>query len=177
MGGHSRGLDLLLPMFRPPWNGSADGMATDSELLGIRPRLRNDAVFLRVETGVYLRHSEAACVLKGRLAYQWISILGPRMNGERTIGELCDGLDDDQRRTVLTLTGTLIDRGFVRHVPPADGAGLDAGVLTRFAPQITLIEHFAAGRGDPPAVRFGRFRTARALVAGSGRILTAAVQG
>ncbi|MDN3352025.1 TOMM precursor leader peptide-binding protein [Actinomadura sp. DC4] len=151
-------------------------MATDSELLEIRPRLRNDAVFLRVETGVYLRHSETACVLKGKLAYQWISILGPRMNGEVSVGELCDGLSDGQRQTVLRLTGALLAQGFVRDVPPAADAGLPEAVLTRFRPQINLIEHFAAG-GDSPAVRFGRFRSARALVAGSAPVLTAAVQG
>ena len=151
-------------------------MATDSELLRIRPRLRNDAVFLRVETGVYLRHSETACVLKGKLAYQWISILGPRMNGEVSVGELCEGLSEAQRRTVLRLTGALLAQGFVRDVPPASGAGLPDAVLTRFRPQINLIEHFAAG-GESPAARFGRFRAARALVAGAAPVLTAAVQG
>ena len=152
-------------------------MATDSELLSIRPRLRNDAVFLRVETGVYLRHSETACVLKGGLAYQWMSILGPRMTGEYSVGELCEGLGDAQRQTVLRLTGTLLAQGFVRDVPPAADAGLPDTVLTRFRPQINLIEHFAGTTGDSPAVRFGRFRAARALVAGSAPVLTAAVQG
>jgi bacteriocin biosynthesis cyclodehydratase domain-containing protein len=152
-------------------------MATESELLSVRPRLRNDAVFLRVDTGVYLRHSETACVLKGGLAYQWMSILGPRMNGEFTVSELCEGLDDGQRQTVLRLTGTLLAQGFVRDVPPARDAGLPESVLSRFRPQINLIEHFAGTSGEPPAVRFGRFRAARALVAGSAPVLTAAVQG
>lgn len=152
-------------------------MATESELLSVRPRLRNDAVFLRVDTGVYLRHSENACVLKGGLAYQWMSILGPRMNGEFTVGELCDGLEEAQRQTVLRLTGTLLAQGFVRDVPPAADAGLPESVLTRFRPQINLIEHFAGTTGESPAVRFGRFRAARALVAGSSPVLTAAVQG
>jgi len=152
-------------------------MATDSELLNVRPRLRNDAVFLRVETGVYLRHSETACVLKGGLAYQWMSILGPRMTGEFSVAELCDGLGDAQRQTVLRLTGTLLAQGFVRDVPPAADAGLPDAVLTRFRPQINLIEHFAGATSDSPAVRFGRFRVARALVAGAAPMLTAAVQG
>jgi bacteriocin biosynthesis cyclodehydratase domain-containing protein len=152
-------------------------MATESELLSIRPRLRNDAVFLRVDTGVYLRHSENACVLKGGLAYQWMSILGPRMNGEFTVGELCDGLEEAQRQTVLRLTGTLLAQGFVRDVPSAAGAGLPDSVLTRFRPQINLIEHFAGTTGESPAVRFGRFRAARALVAGASPVLTAVVQG
>jgi bacteriocin biosynthesis cyclodehydratase domain-containing protein len=152
-------------------------MATDSELLGIRPRLRNDAVFLRVETGVYLRHSETACVLKGGLAYQWMSILGPRMTGEFSVAELCDGLGEAQRQTVLRLTGTLLAQGFVRDVPPAADAGLPDAVLARFRPQINLVEHFKGTTGDSPAVRFGRFRAARALVAGAAPVLTAAVQG
>ena len=152
-------------------------MATDSELLSVRPRLRNDAVFLKVDTGVYLRHSETACVLKGGMAYQWMSILGPRMNGELSVGELCEGLDDGQRQTVLRLTGTLLAQGFVRDVPPAREAGLPDAVLARFRSQINLIEHFAGTTGESPAVRFGRFRAARALVAGSAPVLTAVLQG
>ncbi len=153
-------------------------MASEAELLKVRPRLRNDAVFLKVETGVYLRHTETACVLKGRLAYQWISILGPRMNGEYSVGELCSGLDDGQRQTVLRLTGALLERGFVRDVPSAGDAGLSDAVLTRFRPQINLVEHFTGGAGgDSPAARFARFRSARALVIGSGPVVDAAVRG
>src|SRR3569833_3553247 len=143
-------------MFRPLEIGRGSGMATDSELLEVRPRLRNDAVFLRVETGVYLRHSETACVLKGGLAYQRLSALGPRMNGEVSVAELCEGLDEGQRRTVLRLTGTLLAQGFVRDVPPAAAAGLPEAVLRRFRPQITLIELFVSGA----AGRFARWRGA-----------------
>lgn len=152
-------------------------MATDSELLVMRPRLRNDAVFLRVDTGVYLRHSESACVLKGRLVYQWISALGPRMNGEHTLAELCAGLDDDQRRTVLRLTGALLERGFVRAVPSLGDTAPPPAVPARFRPQVGLIEHLAGAAGDAPAVRFGRFRSARALVTGPAPVLAAAVRG
>jgi bacteriocin biosynthesis cyclodehydratase domain-containing protein len=152
-------------------------MAYESALLEMRPRLRNDAVFLRVETGVYLRHSDSACVLKGQLAYEWMSTLGPRLNGESTVNELCAGLDESQRQTVIGLTRALLARGFLRDVPPAEEAGLTEAEIVRFQPQINFIEHFTGTAPEPPATRFVRFRTGRVLVMGSAEMLIPTVAG
>jgi bacteriocin biosynthesis cyclodehydratase domain-containing protein len=142
-------------------------VASEKRLAEIHPRLRNDVVFLRVETGIYLRSSDSACVLKGPGAYEWMSILGPRMTGELSIAELCDGLDEKRRKTAVGLMRTLLDRGFARHTPPPDTATLPAPVLEAFGPQINFVEHFMHADEHRPEELFARFRASRVLVAGS----------
>ncbi len=144
----------------------------------IRPRLRNDVVFLRVETGIYLRSAENSCVLKGAGAYEWMSVLGPRMNGEHTVDELCDGLDEERRKTAVGLVGTLISRGFARHAPPSRPDVLPAGVGTAFAAQTHFVEHFMHGDDSSPQELFARFRASRVLVTGPpGAVSAAAIRG
>lgn len=153
--------------------------ATESApLADIRPRLRNDVVFLRVDTGIYLRSSETSCVLKGAGAYEWMSVLGPRMTGESTVGEICEGLDENRRKTAVGLMRTLLDRGFARAVPRPDTQMLPAGVLDSFATQINFVEHFMHADQRTPQELFARFRSSRVLVSGSpGGVAAAAVRG
>jgi bacteriocin biosynthesis cyclodehydratase domain-containing protein len=150
----------------------------ETHLLDIRPRLRNDVVFLRVETGIYLRSSETTCVLKGPGAYEWMSVLGPRLTGESTIAELCEGLDEKRRRTAVGLIRTLLDRGFARDLPKGDSAALPEPVAELFAPQVNFVEHFMHGHDLTPQELFARFRATRVLVAGPpGPVAVAAVRG
>ncbi len=142
----------------------------------IRPRLQNDVVFLRVDNGVYLRSSENACVVKGNGAYDWLSTLAPLMTGEYTVQELCSGLDEGRRRTVLGLVRTLLDRGFARQTTPPGDNDLPAEVRRAFAPQINLIDHYG-GSTQPAAQRFQRFRTSTVLVAGDDEVALAAAGG
>ncbi|MDQ2956737.1 MAG: TOMM precursor leader peptide-binding protein [Actinomycetota bacterium] len=150
---------------------------TGSPLADIRPRLRNDVVFLRVDTGIYLRSSEVSCVLKGRGVYDWMAALGPRMTGEWTVADLCDGLDDARRGTAEGLVRTLLDRGFARDATSGDG-GLPEPVLRQFTSQINFIEHFMHASGRSPQALFGQFRSSRVLVVGpSSGIIDAAIRG
>jgi bacteriocin biosynthesis cyclodehydratase domain-containing protein len=150
----------------------------ETPLLQIRPRLRNDVVFLRVETGIYLRSSETTCVLKGPGAYEWMSVLGPRLNGESTIAELCDGLDEKRRGTAIGLIRTLLARGFARDLPKGDSATLPEKISETFAPQINFVEHFMHGHDLTPQELFTRFRSTRVLVAGPpSAVAVAAVRG
>jgi bacteriocin biosynthesis cyclodehydratase domain-containing protein len=146
--------------------------------MDIRPRLRNDVVFLRVETGIYLRSSENSCVLKGPGAYEWMSILGPRMTGESSMAELCVGLDDNRRKTAVGLMRTLLNRGFARAVPAPDLRALPSAMLEAFSPQINFIEHFMHADQRTPQELFARFRSSRVLVSGPpGGVAAAAVRG
>ncbi len=150
----------------------------NTSLMDIRPRLRNDVVFLRVDTGIYLRSSENSCVLKGPGAYEWMSVLGPRMTGESSMADLCEGLDDNRRRTAVGLMRTLLTRGFARAVPAPDPRALPSAVLEAFSPQINFIEHFMHADRRTPQELFTRFRSSRVLVSGPpGGIAAAAVRG
>jgi bacteriocin biosynthesis cyclodehydratase domain-containing protein len=150
----------------------------ETRLAALRPRLRNDVVFLRVDTGIYLRSSETSCVLKGQGAYEWLSVLAPRMTGQLTMAELCEGLDEKRRTTAFTLIRTLLDRGFARDVPPPDGTVLDAAVSEFFAPQINFIEHRMHADRHTPQELFARFRASRVLVSGPrGEIADAVIRG
>jgi bacteriocin biosynthesis cyclodehydratase domain-containing protein len=151
---------------------------TSSPLADIRPRLRNDVVFLRVDTGIYLRSSEVSCVLKGQGVYDWMAALGPRMTGEWTVAELCEGLDEGRRRTAEGLVRTLLDRGFARDAVSTVDAELPEQVLRRFAAQINFVEHFMHATGRSPQAWFSRFRSSRVLVVGPPTgIAEAAVRG
>jgi bacteriocin biosynthesis cyclodehydratase domain-containing protein len=144
----------------------------------IRPRLRNDVVFLRVDTGIYLRSAENSCVLKGAGAYEWMSALAPSMNGESTVDEICDGLDDKRRATAVGLVKTLLTRGFARHAPAGGDDVLSDEVAAAFASQTNLVEHFQHADDRTPQELFARFRTSRVLVTGPpGAVAAAAVRG
>lgn len=153
-------------------------MIDSAPLMEIRPRLRNDVVFLRVDTGIYLRSSETSCVLKGAGAYEWMSVLGPQMTGESTMAELCEGLDESRRKTAVGLMRTLLARGFARAVLRPDVRMLPAGVSDLFAPQINFVEHFMHTDQRTPQELFARFRSSRVLVSGPpGGVAAAAVRG
>lgn len=151
----------------------------DEKALGsIRPRLRNDVVFLRVETGIYLRSAENSCVLKGTGAYEWMSVLGPRMDGSHTVDELCESLDDQRRETAVGLVRTLLARGFARHAPQGDDDVLPPGVAAAFAAQTQFVEHFMHADDRTPQELFAAFRSTRVLLTGpAGPVSAAALRG
>src|ERR1044072_3676763 len=87
-------------------NSAPNGLATLTD--DLRPKLRNDVVFLRVDTGIYLRSPETSCVLKGKGAYEWLAVLGPRMTSRQTLAQLCEGLDPARRGTAVALVKALL---------------------------------------------------------------------
>ena len=127
----------------------------------IRPSLKQDAVFLRSQHGVFVRHREDSFVIKGQSAFQLLSALAPHMTGERTLSELCDGLTEGQKSSVESLVSMLTARGLVidHEVPAAD---VDLQALQTFAGQVSFLEHF----GDRGGRGFDRFRNAAILVVG-----------
>ena len=126
-----------------------------------RPSLKQDAVFLRSQHGVFVRHREDSFVIRGQSAFQLLSALAPHMTGEQTLSELCDGLTEGQKSSVMSLVSTLIARGLViDHELPAEGVDVEA--LKTFASQVSFLEHF----GDRGGRGFDRFRKAAILVVG-----------
>ncbi len=129
--------------------------------LEIRPSLKQDAVFLRSEHGIFVRHRDDSFVIRGQSAFQLLSALAPRMTGEQTLSELCDGLTEGQTSSVMSLVSMLVARGLViNHELPAEGVDVEA--LRTFADQVSFLEHF----GDRGGRGFDRFRNAAILVVG-----------
>jgi len=119
-------------------------MATDvGHLLAARPKLRHDVVLLQSPDGVFPRSVQSSAHIKGALAYRWLSLLSPTLNGEKTLAEIRARLDGPRRQTVAELVGCLIDQGFVTEASRLDEAvGVESAssvapaVRTRFRAQI-----------------------------------------
>ena len=139
----------------------------------LRPKLKQDSVFLPNNDGVLFRNGNNVFFLKGASVYQWVSSLAPHLTGEHTLEELCQPLDSGRREMVVRLVRTLLDKGMVKDHVLEDPATLPENVRARFAPQIELIDHYT----DNPVRRFKTFRQSRLLLVGSGAPLRALAAG
>lgn len=142
-----------------------------SDLVGLRPKLRQDAVIL-FDGGAFLRNGEGGFVLRGEHVFRWLSALSRHLNGTSTVEQLCGGLAPAQRDTVTRLLATLFERGLVidRRGGPEP---LPEDVADRFRQQLAFIEHYA----DGPERRFLAFRGSRVLLVGDGETGAAVGQG
>lgn len=156
-------------------NSAGDNNGSKVEITALlRPKLRQDSIFLPNNDGVLFRNGSNVFFLKGASTYRWISSLAPHLTGEHTLEELCDTLDPERREMVTRLVHTLWQKGIVKDHVPEDPALLPEAVRRRFASQIGLIDHYA----DLPLSRFAAFRQSRILIVGAGlpfRALSAAL--
>jgi putative thiazole-containing bacteriocin maturation protein len=135
----------------------------------IRPKLKQDSIFLKTRDGVFLQSDTATFLLKGKTMYQWLATLSPHMTGEYTLGEICETLAPSQQEMVVKLIDTLLQRGVVKnHIQEAPDL-LSEAVRKHFGAQIELIDHYV----DRPAQRFKTFRETRILLRGAGEALAA----
>ncbi|MEU8362745.1 TOMM precursor leader peptide-binding protein [Nonomuraea sp. NPDC048882] len=129
-------------------------------------------LFYDVGDKVVVRNTEKVYVVKGQWAYRFLCSLAPYLTGEHTLAELCAGLAPERQAMVVSLVRSLIGNGFARDVPPAGDIDLDPAVEQVFASQLNYVEHFV----DEAKARFLRFRTARVLMLGIGRVNRAAAE-
>ena len=134
------------------------------QVAGTRPRVKQDVLYTRTPKGVLFHNSHAGFHLASASAYRFACAIVPRLTGQHTIAELCDGLGDGPRAMVAELVTAMLDRGFARDVPPesANAVRLPVVVAERFAPQINYIDHYTGQAIE----RFQRFRTAHVAVLG-----------
>lgn len=130
----------------------------------LRPKLKQDSIFLATNDGVLFRNSNAAFSLKGKSIYRWISSLAPHLTGEHTLEELCATLEPRQREMATRLVQTLLEKGVLKNHMPETSVSLPEAVSARFRPQIEFIDHYA----DRPLERFQQFRQSRVMVMGAG---------
>lgn len=133
----------------------------------VRPKLKQDSVFFQGLDGVLLKSEQTTFFLRGKTVYSWLSKLSPYMTGEHSLDEICEGLDDERRKVIFDLIGSLIERGVVKDRIPEDPDLLPLEVRQRFRQQIEFVDHFA----DEAVAKFKRFRLGRVLLAGSGEPL------
>ncbi len=137
-----------------------------------RLKVKRDTFFLPdSKGGVYFRNNLSSFRLEGNTIYQWIEKLIPMFNGEKTMGELTDGLTSPYRNRVYEIGETLYKNGFVRDVSKDTPHQLNSSVLEKYASQIEFIESFV----ESAPYRFQKYRQAKVLTVGSGPFLVSLV--
>lgn len=139
------------------------------DLLEMRPKLKQDSVFIQTEDGVFLRGDENTFLLRGKSVYRWLSTLSPYLTGQYTLDQLCESLDESQQGLVRQLVQTLIERGILKHHIAEEPGILPDTVASYFRSQLEFIEHYT----DYPQQKFLDFRESRILALGSGEALLA----
>ncbi len=135
----------------------------------MRPKLKGDTFYLPTGDGVFLRNNQSSYKIKGQAMYRWIERLAPYLDGQHTLAELVDGLDEERQAMVTQLITTLQSNHFLKDVSQDLPHTLSPLELETYAPEIAFIDSFR----DSAALRFERFRTHQVLVIGSGLTLTA----
>lgn len=130
----------------------------------LRPRLKQDAVFMRSEDGVLFRNGNSIFHLKGTSIYNWIASLAPHLTGEQTLEELCATLAPSQREMVTRLVNSLLEKGVVKNHVPETSVPLAKSIQRHFKAQIDFIDHYV----ERPLARFNAFRQSRVLMVGAG---------
>src|SRR5215469_6296387 len=139
-----------------------------SALSDLRPKLKQDSVFLQTEEGVFLKNGEVVFSIKGKHIYRLMSRLAPYMTGEHTLATICKGLEAGQRVSIEKLVTTLLQRGIVKnHIPEAIEM-LPQAVCDAFKMQIEFVDHYV----EEPLRHFKMFCGSRLLLRGAGRSLS-----
>ncbi len=138
----------------------------------MKPKLKNDVMYIPSSEGTYFLSNQSSLTLKGKHVYQWIDSLAPHLDGRETLEELTRGLSADKKGMVSQLVGILSDKGFVKDVTADKAHTLDPEEEVAYASEIAFIDYFC----DSAAHRFERFRNSKILSIGSGLTLTALVQ-
>ncbi|GIN22777.1 MAG TPA: putative thiazole-containing bacteriocin maturation protein [Bacillus bacterium] len=137
-----------------------------------RLKVNRDTFFLPdSKGGVYFRNNSSSFRMEGNTIYQWIEKLIPMFDGEKTLGELTEGLTTPYRNRVYEIGETLYKNGFLRDVSKDTPHQLNSSVLEKYASQIEFIENFVESGG----YRFQKYRQAKVLAVGSGPLLVALV--
>ncbi len=134
----------------------------------MQPKLKGDTFYISTGDGVYLRNNQSSYKIKGKVMYRWIEKLVPYLDGQHTLEELIDGLDEERQAMVTKLVTTLLTNHFLKDASCDLPHTLSPLELETYAPEIAFIDSFC----DSAAFRFERFRTHQVLIIGSGLTLT-----
>jgi putative thiazole-containing bacteriocin maturation protein len=138
----------------------------------VKPKLKNDTLYLPSAEGVYIISNGGTLTLKGKQIYGWIDRIAPYLDGRRTLTEITSKLSENRRDIVVDLVRTLHKKGFVKDVAGDLAHGLDPEEQAAYVSEISFVDYYV----DSAAHRFERFRNSRVLSVGSGLTFTALVQ-
>jgi putative thiazole-containing bacteriocin maturation protein len=138
----------------------------------MRPKFKADVDYISVSNGVYLRGNRNSLLLKGKSLYALLVHLVPHLNGEATLAEVTEGLDEKRKKMVTNLVTKLLAHNFLQDAGQDQQPSPDMAQLTAYAPDITFIDSFQASA----AQRFEAFRNKQMLLIGSGLSLDALVR-
>jgi bacteriocin biosynthesis cyclodehydratase domain-containing protein len=138
----------------------------------VRPRLSHDVLFYDIGHGVVVRNTDEVYVVKGQFAYRFMCSLAPYLTGEHSVRDLCANLSPERQAMAVSLVRSLIERGFARNARLSENADIDPAVARLFSSQLNYVEHFV----DDATARFKRFRNAKVLMLGTGRVNRAAAE-
>ncbi|WP_146246670.1 hypothetical protein [Actinoplanes xinjiangensis] len=144
----------------------------NSEMAGDDRRfaIKADAFYVRHDDGVWLRNNRGSFTIRGESAYPLVAALFSRLDGRRSVEQICADLPAPARRSVSGLLGTLHRNGFVKqlHHPPEE---VPEWMRERYATHLAFLDH----HGDRPVHRFRTVRSTPVVCAGQGTALRAAV--
>jgi len=117
--------------------------SSQQQIAATRPRIKQDVLFAQTAKGVLFHNCTAGFHLVAPSAYRLACALVPRLTGESTVAELCEGLTQTQREMISDVIAAMMDRGFVRDAqPPTPGSPrLSAPAAERFAAQFVVAGH------------------------------------
>ncbi|MEV0701783.1 TOMM precursor leader peptide-binding protein [Saccharopolyspora sp. NPDC050389] len=138
----------------------------------VKPKLKNDTLYLPSAEGIYFVSNHGTLTLDGKHIYQWVDKLAPFLTGAHTLDEITASLSEDRKRMVAELINGLVQKGFIKDVGDDRPHGLDDGVLAAYESEIAFIDYYQ----DSAAHRFQRFRESRVLLVGAGQTALALAQ-
>ena len=127
----------------------------------MRPRLKDDAYFTRVDEGLVWLTPAGLLTVKEPSVAAMVERLAPRLNGRHTVDELTARLPERTRRLIVELLDVLVRQGLVEDARPGRTPTTSAEPDAAFVQQVT---------GDPDAA-LHRYRNGRALVMGPDPLL------
>ncbi|WP_327227899.1 hypothetical protein OG229_33995 [Streptomyces platensis] len=127
----------------------------------MRPRLKDDAYFTRVDEGLVWLTPAGLLTVKEPSVAAMVERLAPRLNGRHTVDELTARLPERTRRLIVELLDVLVRQGLVEDARPGRTLTTSAEPDAAFVQQVT---------GDPDAA-LHRYRNGRALVMGPDPLL------
>lgn len=142
--------------------------ATYESLRDCRPRVKQDVLYAKTPNGVIFHNATTGFQITSRSGYEFARKVVPFFDGNNRVAELYDVLPEQHRPMLVSLVGSLLERGFVRDVGAIDVVpeGLDATTEQYFRTQINYIDHYE----DGAAGRFLTLRNTRVAVLGSDQV-------